>query len=175
MTSDTVLQIIVRDATQADLPTLTAIKGSGTAAIHSDRLRDAKEPGFRYLVLLADADLIGFACLISRRPSYWSDADDHDHLPQIVDLQITESCRGQGYGSALLRALEAIAAEAGFTHLYLSVDPINNLRAYQLYCRLGYHPEQAEPYHKAWKFTDSQGIIHSGEDWIVDLVKQISV
>lgn len=63
-----------RDATPADVPALAAIKGAGSKALHRDRLRDAREPGFRYLVLLADGDLVGFACLVARRPASWSDA-----------------------------------------------------------------------------------------------------
>jgi GNAT superfamily N-acetyltransferase len=174
MDSDNRIQIRVRDATGGDIPTLTDIKGVGTEIIHRDRLRDAQHTGFRYLVLLLDNALIGFACLIGRRPSYWSDANDVEHLPQIVDLQVRESHRGKGCGSAFVRALERIAAQAGNNHLYLSVDPVNNRRAYIFYQRLGYQPEQLEPYRKAWEFRDSQGNIHSGEDWVIDLVKQVS-
>src|SRR5262245_14186976 len=81
----------VRDAEEADVPVLTAIKGDGSEALHRDRLRDAQGSGVRYFVLLADQELIGFACLIMRRPAYWSDADDPHHLPQIVDLRVKES------------------------------------------------------------------------------------
>ena len=38
--------------------------------------------------------------------------------------------RGQGYGSAFIRAIERIAVEAGARHLYLSVEPVHNPRAY---------------------------------------------
>ena len=160
---------------EADIPALTSIKGVGSEAIHRDRLRDAQEAGFQYLVLLADQEIIAFACLVSRRPSYWSDADDMQHLPQIVDLQVKESHRGHGYGSAFIHALELVAAEAGSKQLYLSVEPVNNPRAYALYQRLGYEPIQSTPYRKVWKFTDSQGNVHSGEAWVVDLVKQLTV
>lgn len=175
MVPKTASRVSVRAAVQADIPALTDIKGSGSEAIHRDRLRDAQDAGFRYLVLLAERELIGFACLVSRRPSYWSDADDMQHLPQIIDVQVKESHRGQGYGSDFIHALEHIAAEGGSKHIYLSVEPENNPRAYALYRRLGYQPIQSKPYRKAWRFTDSQGTVHSGEDWVVDLVKQLSV
>ena len=122
----------VRPAMEADIPALTDIKGIGSEAIHRDRLRDAQDAGFQYLVLLADQEVIGFACLVSRRPSYWSDADDMQHLPQIIDVQVKESHRGQGYGSDFIHALEHIAAEGGSKHIYLSVEPENNPRAYAL-------------------------------------------
>ena len=113
-------------ALEADIPALTDIKGIGSEAIHRDRLRDAQDAGFQYLVLLADQEVIGFACLVHRRPSYWSDADDMQNLPQIVDLQVKESHRGHGYGSDFIHALERIAAEAGSAYLYLSVEPGNS-------------------------------------------------
>jgi GNAT superfamily N-acetyltransferase len=172
MVSENVSRITVRDATDADVPALTAIKGEGTEALHRDRLRDAQGTGFRYLVLLADQAIIGFACLVIRRPAYWSDADDTQHLPHIVDLQVKESHRGQGYGSEFVRAIERIASQAGYRHLYISVEPLDNPRAYALYKRLGYQPLQSEPYRKIWKFTDSAGKVHRGEDWVVDMVKQ---
>ena len=168
----------VRDAGEADVPALTAIKGAGSEALHRDRLREAqgaRAAGFRYLVLLADRELIGFACLVFRRPASWSDADDTRHLPQLVDLQVKESHRGRGYGSAFVRAIERIAAAAGCGQLYLSVEPVHNPRAYALYRRLGYRPLQPEPYRKVWAFTDSAGSVHRGEGWIVDMVKPLGL
>jgi GNAT superfamily N-acetyltransferase len=173
--SEHVAQMTVRDAEEADVPALTAIKGDGSEAIHRDRLRDAQGSGFRYIVLLADQDIIGFACLVIRRPAYWSDAHDTQHLPQIADLQVKESHRGQGYGSTFVRAIECITAEAGYGQLYISVEPLNNPRAYALYQRLGYQRIQPEPYQKIWGFTDSEGKLHRGEDWAVDMVKQLFV
>src|SRR5687768_17286406 len=130
MVSEKGPQITVRDAEEADVMALTAIKGEGSEALHRDRLRDAQDLGFRYLVLLADQEIIGFACLVFHRPAYWSDAGDTQHLPHIVDLQIKESQRRKGYGSAFVRAIERIAAEAGYEQLYISVEPGDNPLAY---------------------------------------------
>src|SRR6185436_18016632 len=91
MDAENVSRIRVRDAAEADVPVLTAIKAGGSEALHRDRLRDAQGSGFRYLVVLTDQGIIGFACLVIRRPASWSDADDTHHLPQIVDLQVNES------------------------------------------------------------------------------------
>jgi GNAT superfamily N-acetyltransferase len=165
--------LVVRDAAETDLSALVAIRGEGSEALHRDRLRDAQGSGFRYLVLLADQNVIGFTCLVFRRPASWSDADNTEHLPQIVDLQVAEAHRGQGYGSQFIRAIEQIAAQAGHKALYISAEPLDNPRAYALYQRLGYQPLQTEPYRTAWHFTDSAGILHHGEDWTIDLVKHL--
>jgi hypothetical protein len=74
---------------------------------------------------------------------------------------------------AEMLGLLKIAAGAGYVQVYLSVAPIANPRAYALYQRLGYQQLQAEPYRKIWEFTDSEGQMHRGEDWVVDMVKQL--
>src|SRR5688500_9778699 len=128
MVSKNASRITVRDAEEADVPALTAIKGDGSEVLHRDRLRDAQGTGFRYLILLVDQEISGFACLVIRRPGYWSDASDTHHLPQIVDLQVNESHRGHGYGSDFIHVIERIASKAGYRHLYISVEPLNNHR-----------------------------------------------
>ncbi len=170
---DAAREITVRDAAETDRPALEAIKGPGSAARHRDRLREARGADFRYLVVLAEREVIGFACLVSRPPPSWPDVEEDGYLPKIVDLEIEAARRGQGYGTAFMHTMEDIAATAGFDHLYLSVDPVSNERAYALYQRLGYRALQAEPYRKAWEFTDSAGNIHRGDDWVVDMVKKI--
>lgn len=173
MVSEKGPRISVRDAEEADVLALTAIKGEGSASLHRDRLRDAHDSDIRYLVLLADQEIMGFACLVFRRPSYWSDAGDTQHLPHIVDLQVIESQRRKGYGSTLVRAMERIAAEAGYEQLYISVEPVDNPLAYALYLRLGFKQLQSKPYLKIWEFRDSGGQVHHGEDWVVDMMKQL--
>lgn len=175
MTATNKSPITVRDAAESDIPALTAIKGNGSEAIHLDRLHDAESSGFRYLVVLIEQAVIGFACLVSVRPTHWSDTGDTQNLPQIVDLQVEELYRGKGYGSAFIHAMERIAAEAGYSRLYLSVEPLSNPRAYALYQRLDYHPLQTEPYLKTWAFQDSGGKMHGGEDWLIDMVKQLTI
>ena len=173
MSSENSIPVTIRKAIETDIPMLVSIKGAGSEIIHQDRLRDAQEESFDYFVLLAEERVVGFACLVYRRPKYWSDAQDENYLPQVVDLQIEEAHRGRGYGSEFLRLLEKMAAEAGSTHLYIAVDPVDNPRAQALYLRLGYQPIQSSPYRRSWHFTDSQGNLHRGEDWIIDLVKKL--
>ena len=173
MSSEHMITTTIRDAIETDIPRLTSIKGPASEAIHHDRLRDAQQASFRYLVMLADEIVIGFACLVYQRPSYWSDAKNDQYLPQIVDLQIEESHQGRGYGCAFLQQLEKMAAEAGSNRLYLSVDPVNNPGALAWYRRRGYQSVHSEPYRKFWQFTDSRGTLHKGDDWIIDLVKEL--
>jgi GNAT superfamily N-acetyltransferase len=127
----------------------------------------------RYLVLERDSQLIGFACLIFTRPPAWSDSSDKTRLPQVVDIQIEQTLRGQGYGTFLLQSLESIAAECGVEKLYLAVDPLGNPRAHALYLRSGYRPLQAGPHRVHWEFVDSEGNQYMGDGWSVDIVKSL--
>ena len=164
---------IIRNAEPADIPGLVGMKGEWSEALHRDRLRDAEQAGFRYLVLTISEEFIGFACLVYKRPNYWSDGGDPRHLPQIVDLQVKESWRGQGFGSAFIRAIEGLAEQDGCHQLFIGVEPQDNPRAYTLYQRLGYRQEQPEPYLQSWEFIDSAGQLHHGENFVVDMVKQL--
>ena len=145
---------------------------SGTICWHSTK---AKQVTFRYLVLELQGNVIGFACLVFVRSSSWSDAVDIQHLPQMVDLLVAPTHRSQGLGTHFIHQLEQIAMGQGQTKLYVEVDPILNPRAHRLYLRLGYQALQSEPYLKHWEFTDSAGGVHAGDDWIIDLVKNLGV
>jgi GNAT superfamily N-acetyltransferase len=156
--------ISVRDAREADLPALVAIKGGDSEALHRDRFRDALSGGFRYLVLLRGQDVIGSACLVSRRPAAWSDAGDTQHLPQIVDLQVAEARRGQGCGSAFVRAIEREAARAGHQQLFVSVEPADNPRAHALYQRLSHmsiRPSRSTPVTPARRIIRIEDLLSS--------------
>jgi ribosomal protein S18 acetylase RimI-like enzyme len=164
-------EIIVRDAEEADLPALTAIRPP--EAIHRGRLRDAQHPDFRFLVFIVNEETIGFSCLVFRCPLSWSTADDKEHLPQIVDLHIAEAYRGRGYGSEAIHAMERRTVEAGYQQLYIAVEPLHNPRAYALYQRLGYQSLQSEPYRHLWESMDGDNKVQRGEAWLVDMVKNL--
>jgi RimJ/RimL family protein N-acetyltransferase len=164
-------QIVIRDAEAADLAALVAVRPP--EALHRGRLRDAQSADYRYFVLLRDHEIIGFCSLVFRRPPTWSNANDEQHLPQIVDLHIAESQRGQGYGSEAIRAMERITFDARYRQLYIAVDPLDNPHAYALYQRLGYQQLQFEPYFHIWESIDGDGKTQRGEVWLVDMVKSL--
>lgn len=164
-------KIRVRDAEAADLPALTAIRSP--EALHRGRLRDAQSSHLRYLVLVSDQEIVGFGSLVFRRPPLWLNADDKQHLPQIVDLYVAETQRGKGYGSQAIQAIERLASQAGYPHLYIAVEPVHNPRAYALYQRLGYQPLQTRPRLHLWRTLDGEVEIARGEAWVVDMVKAL--
>lgn len=163
--------VLVRDARPTDLEGLASVCYGDRPAIHRDRLRDAALRHLRFLVAELDGELIGFGLLVFSRPTTWPDAGTTGLLPGILDLHVAEMVRGQGIGTAMIRRMEELAAKEGYDRLYLSVDPVENKRAYALYERLGYRALQSEPYCDHWRFVDSDGQVHEGKDWQVDMVK----
>ncbi len=161
--------VTLREAKQEDLPVLTAIRPP--EALHQGRLRDAKNPDFRYFVIQHEEEAVGFVSLVYRRPASWSNSQNLEHLPEINDLFITEAHREKGCGSAAIHTLERIATQAGHKQLFISVEPVDNDRAYALYQRLGYEAIQLQAYLHHWAALDGDDHLNSGEAWLVDMVK----
>ncbi len=166
-------EVTVRDARTADLEGLIAIGYADRPAIHRDRLRDAAVHNLRFLVAERMGTIVGFCLLVFTRPPTWPEGAPTHHLPLIIDLYVAEALRGQGIGTLMIRHMEKLAFNAGYDRLFLGVDPIDNPRAYDLYVRLGYEPLQAEPHRAHWRFMDSDGNMHEGEVWSVDMVRAL--
>ena len=161
----------VRDAVEADLPALTELKA--TEALHRDRIRDADGTGVRYLVLTLAERVVGHAVLVYVWPPSWPDADGMRRLPEVIDLAVAPELRSRGHGALFMREIEGICRERGEPRLHLSVDPVENPRALAFYLRIGYRKLSEEPRRVHWKFTDSEGNVHEGRDWNVDMVKEL--
>lgn len=162
----------IRDTSETDLPALSQIRQP--EALHRGRLRDAKNPDFRYFIMFDGEEAVGFVSLVFRRPQSWLNKDDTRHLPEVNDLYIAEDRRGQGYGTKAIHFLEGVAAESGYQQLYISVESRDNPRAYALYQRLGYQQLQAEPYFHHWGSLDGDGELRQGDLWLVDMVKSLA-
>ena len=65
-------------------------------------------------------EVVGYACVYRRYVSDELD-DPPDAMAYLSDLCVARSARGEGIGRALLRAVEALARDAGVATLRLSV------------------------------------------------------
>ena len=162
-------QITVSDADQTDYPAIADVYCA--ASLLRDYLRLAQESRLRCLVLRRDQEIIGFGLLVFRRPEFWPSAGDQWRLPEIVGLSVNRSQRSKGFGSVFMSVIETEAAKAGYDRLYLTVDPVNNPRAYAFYQRRNYQALQTQPYRAIWEFKDSQQNLHQSEDWLIDMMK----
>lgn len=165
------MKISVREAHPDDLPALLQIRYHDTPGIHSDRISGSDGQAQQYYVAEVAQQIVGFVLLVLERPASWSDA--LESFPILIDLFVAEPFRGQGIGGSLMLHTEEVARRRGIASLYLSVESKNNPRAMRLYMRRGYTPLQAQPYYNVWRFTDSDGIVHEGEEWVIDMRKQL--
>lgn len=163
----------VREANETDLPGLLAVRYAATPGIHLDRMQQAENGDLSYLVIERASEIVGFCVLVFRRPPGWSDAADPTRLPQMIDLFVAEAVRGQGVGRFFIAQIEDIARNSGYQQLFVGVDPVENPRAHALYLRLGYAPLQDAPQRTRWRFVDSSGAVHQGEEWHLDLRKPL--
>lgn len=164
--------LMIRDGRMEDVPALEGVKAP--AVVHEDRIKDAVDGDFRYLVMETDSgEVIGHACLVFRRPRTWPQEKHQTPYPRVIDLLIREDRRGRGLGQIFLRQMEAICTQRGLSRLYLSVDPEDNADALRFYARQGYMSLDEKPQWREWSFRDSQGCLHHGAGWDVELYKDL--
>jgi GNAT superfamily N-acetyltransferase len=163
----------IRDAQPEDVPGLAAVGHSESPAVHRDRIQDGAEHNVRYLVAESRGTILGYGLLVLERPPTWPDTSPTDYLPLIIDLHVAEESRGRGIGTRMIRHMEQIARRAGYKELFMTVDPVENLRALALYIRLRYIPVQTEPYITDWYFEDSSGFVHEGVMWTIAVRKRL--
>lgn len=161
----------VRDVGRTDIDVLARLKPP--VALHRDRLRDAEAGALQYCVIEAEGAIVGFGCLVFRRPATWSDAGDARNVPEIVDLFVTPEARGRGVASYFVRALEARAVARGEWTLFLAVSPQESAAAHRLYERLGYRALDPVPFRKQWAFVDLDGAQHSGSGWVIEMARDL--
>ena len=161
--------VTVRDAVEADLDALQAL--SGTRAMHADRIREALLGWMQYLVAEVQGRAVGFGLLVYTVPPDW---DRSEHAPLVVNLYVLSDCRSRGVGSAILREMETRTRRRGFAAMYLRVEPENNPLAFALYKRLGFEPLQDKPFLDPYRFTDSDGNVHQGVEWNVEMMKRLN-
>lgn len=120
--------LVVRQCTDQDLLALTEEEPAG-AGIARTMLRRQRDGRLYFAAAWQGSVPLGTVVL-----------DLHaTYPPEMKNLFVKASQRGQGVGTALCDWLEAKARTVGFDHIYLGVGTDND-RARDLYVRLGYRP-----------------------------------
>jgi GNAT superfamily N-acetyltransferase len=149
----------IRRATADDMPAISLMKNFDCRTLVEDRLVEMEAGRVEYLVMDDAGVAIAHVLLVFGgsiyRPGY----------PDIEDLRVLETRRGQGIGTQLIAACEQLARERGHTRIGLAVNPDLNQRAKGLYERLGYHVIDGQLY--------LNGVYDGVEEWVVDMVKDL--
>jgi len=138
--------MLIRDATAADVPSLTAIyahhvlHGAGTfeeqppdEAEMAARLAGVKGRGWSWLVAeAADGTVLGYAYYAQFR-----DRSGYRHCAEDA-IYVRDDVRGQGVGKALVQALLERAEAAGFRQMLAVIGDSENVGSIGLHVSLGF-------------------------------------
>ncbi len=160
--------IVVRDATPADLPALCAVRDA--RAQHEGKLAEAGTGSSRFLVATIGGEIIAFASVFLLNPAL---GPAKSHIPKLSDCWVAAAFRSRGVGRALVSAGERIAREFGCERLYVGIDPVANPRWLEFFRRRGYEPLQPEPYRKLERWVTAAGVSEEVVAWRVELVIEL--
>lgn len=125
------MAITVRRATEADLPSLRENQARPDLELVDEYFAAQEKGHLIYAVAAEDDELLGTALLDIVEGERW--------IPELRNMWVYPNARRRGAGRALSTWLEQQARAAGFSAVYLAVDP-NNEKAIPLYVSLEYHP-----------------------------------
>ena len=126
---------------------------------HAQRWRLQARGGGVYLVAWRDDEPVGWVFV--HRPGSREASERAQQLDtaEIMDLQVSERFRGQGYGSSLLMQAEQVAREADWTSIGLEVtvsNPHNDV-ARAMYARHGYGDSGFGVFESGYEYWTSTG------------------
>lgn len=124
------MAISVRRVTAEDLDQLRAQQARPELGLVDKHFEAQQAGSLIFAVAFNDDKPIGTALL---------DLESEEYNPELRNMYVYPSARRLGAGRALSEFIEDEAKSAGFTAVYLAVDP-NNEKAVPLYVSLEYHP-----------------------------------
>lgn len=142
----------IRDAVESDIPGLLKIRNAIEQI--AEYLAETENAYMRFLVCLEQQQIIAFSKLYIEPLEHTT---NKMHYPKISDLNVHPEYQGKGIGTFFLQWMEAHVKMLGCSRIYLNVDPIENVRAMQLYERLGYKALVDTPQKKEVTWYDRSG------------------
>lgn len=137
--------MLLRDATEADLPAITAIyahhvlHGTGsfeqippTEAEMAARFRKVRDAGWAWLVAEENGEILGYGYFAQYRDRYAYRFSAED------SVYVREEVRGQGLGKALVSALLVRAEACGFRQMFAVIGDSENVGSIGLHLSLGF-------------------------------------
>jgi GNAT superfamily N-acetyltransferase len=170
----TVVSMLITVCQAADVAVLEEhLSSPGQTSFHAQRFDRQTAGTSTYLVAWLDGRPVANAEIRWNGCSAAEARQAVPNCPEINGLAVTETLRGGGIGTALIRRAEQLASERGVQRIGLGVDQDGNPRAAALYARLGYRP--VVRYLDRWSFTDCDGEDRDIEDPCVFLAKELDL
>ncbi len=160
--------IETRQARPSDLDQLCAVRNNKD--LFAKYLDECDGDAAHFLVAVVDGQIVGFGLLYL---AITKTGKKKSHLPKLSDLYISEAYRRKGVATALVRARETIALQAGHAELYVSIDPAESAGMIALAHKLGYVALQAQPYAVTAVYYDEAGQRYEKEYSRLDFMKTL--
>lgn len=164
----------IRPATRADIPPLEALPFSGgLPSKHRDRVERQDRGEALYLLALLGDRIIGHLLLKWDGPHSAQIRRLVPSCAEIEDFVVAPDLRGQGVGSALLKAADDRCRERGVTRVGLGVG-LENPSARAIYEHRGYGLVPGSEHRVSWLQPDGTGREVEAHEDCVYLVKELS-
>lgn len=124
------MAISVRRVTADDIEVLRTLQARPELGLVDKHFEAQNAGSLIFAVAFNDSTPVGTALL---------DLAGDELVPELRNMYVYPSARRLGAGRALSTFIESEARTAGYTAVYLAVDP-NNEKAVPLYISLEYHP-----------------------------------
>lgn len=162
----------VREVDTADLAGLERDLPSGPAQVHRAQLSSAQTGATTYLAVWQDQEALGTGVIRWSGPLGPRARSRYADAPEIAHLQVGESHRGRGAGSAIIAAAETMVAARGHRLTVIGVGE-DNPQAQALYLRLGYERTGLVDV-LGYTWVDLDGVRHPVVEQTEILVKELS-
>ena len=155
----------IRIATDGDLESLAEAHGPGISAAQIKRRLKESKQGFRtMLVAVKEGRAIGSV-------SIGGGSFQREGSLRLFALDVGPEFQRKGVGSALVKAVEAIASDKGMDEVNLEVE-VDNEDAIRLYHRLGYRM-CGDPVMDRWTKLEDDGTSETIEVPVFVMVKRL--
>lgn len=163
---------MIRECKDLDVLLLDQVGPSrGATSFHAQRFERQQAGLSTYLVAWRDEQPIGSCELRWDGCAAPEVHTVHGDCPEINGLAVwPESMRSQGTGTALIHSAEDLARRRGTRQLGIGVEQAN-VRAADLYFRLGYSPRTV--YIDRWSYDGRDGITHQVAAACVFMIKTL--
>jgi ribosomal protein S18 acetylase RimI-like enzyme len=155
--------LAIRQMTEADVLPLASALGWPARGIQS-RYQDQQDGKREVFVAELEGSPVGSVSINQR--------DGPPELLHLFALDVAPQFRNRGFGTALVRAVERIAAERKLSGVWLDVA-VDNTNARRLYERVGYHREGPVVINR-WQYIDEQGVQQQAEETCYRMFKRFA-
>jgi len=165
------MQIDVRMASKKDLDSLTELVSPSYGRTLDDELEDQDRGILSFVIAWVDSKACGYGFV------RWDGARSKyvrskcPRLPEVYRLTVLENMQSNGIGTRLMQYIESKAVTRGINVMGLGVS-YANVRAYELYKRIGYRDVVAK-YYDVYNHVDKKGVVHEVKEKCRYMCKQI--